>query len=682
MNERVSVLVWRRRAAHRVSLIVAIALMCVPGLGRAAQPPGLRVPAVLGDHMVLQAGLPVPVWGWAEAGAEITVSFAGQTAKATAGADGRWQVRLAAMPASAEGRELRIQSNRDAAPRVLADVLVGEVWVCSGQSNMQFGLGGANRGQEEIAAADYPRLRLFTVPNVTAPQPADDCAAGWRVCSPESAGGFSAVGYFFGRHLHRQLDVPVGLINTSWGGTVAEAWTSGPALRAELPEFAPDLDKLAVRNEETEKAMARYEEAMAAYNAALAELYAREDDPAPAAARHAGLDVDDTAWKTMNVPANWETSPDFPDLDGIVWFRKTIELPAAWAGKDVILKPGPIDEVDQTWFNGERVGGRGNMRRHETQFWNVPREYPVPGRLVRAGRNVVAVRAMDAVGQGGLWGGAPDSMVAVLADGSDATRIPLAGAWRCQAEYVLPRRPAAPNNPNYPSVLFNGMINPLIPYAVRGAIWYQGESNAGRAAQYRTLLPTLITDWRTRWDSGEFPFLIVQLANFMGRAATPQESAWAELREAQAMTVSALPKVGLAVAIDIGEANDIHPRNKQDVGLRLGLAAQALAYNQDIEYSGPVFAEMKVEAGKALLRFTHAEGGLVAKDGAPTGFAIAGADRKFVWAKAEIRGDSMAVWADEVPEPVAVRYAWADNPACNLYNQAGLPMIPFRTDRP
>jgi sialate O-acetylesterase len=287
---------------------------------------------------------------------------------------------------------------------------------------------------------------------------------------------------------------------------------------------------------------------------------------------------------------------------------------------------------------------------------------------------------MDAVGQGGLWGAPAETMFVELADGSDPVRVSLAGEWRCRAELVLPRRPSDPSSPNRPSVLFNAMIHPLIPFALRGAIWYQGESNAGRAFQYRSLLPALITDWRTRWDGGDFPFLIVQLANFMDRVTDPQESAWAGLREAQAMTTAALPNVGLAVAIDIGEAKDIHPRNKQDVGNRLGLAAQAIAYGRKVAYSGPVFDGMTIEDGEAVLRFAHTDGGLTARDGPLTGFAIAAADRTFVWAEAEIRGDTVVVRADAVGEPAAVRYAWANNPACNLYNGAGLPAVPFRRD--
>jgi sialate O-acetylesterase len=630
--------------------------------------------------MVIQQGIPAPIWGWAAPGEQVTVRFAGQVKQTEADKDGRWEVRLDSMPAHPEwpGRIMRIEG-KDSRLTV-HDVLIGEVWVCSGQSNMQFGVISSNNGAEEVAQAKYPQIRLFTVPDVTAPAPVDDCAGQWAVCSPETVAGFSAVAYFFGRDLHQALKVPVGLINTSWGGTVAEAWTSAPALRAKLPEFNAELDKLAGPAADYDRALTEFRQKMADFNAAVLKLYDLEED-LTVAARYAAPGLDDHAWKTMDVPGNWEAK-GLPDLDGIVVFRRTLQVPAAWAGKDLILRPGPVDEVETTWFNGEQVGARGRSRTRETQYWNQPREYRVPGRLVQAGANVVTIRVTDTTGAGGLWGAPADTMYAALAGGSDPTHLSLAGDWRYLVEYALPPRPGDPTNPNRPSVLFNAMISPLIPFGIRGAIWYQGESNAGRPAQYRTLLPAMIVDWRTRWGEGDFPFLIVQLANFMARNTEPEESQWAELREAQALTAERLPRTGLALAIDIGDAGDIHPRNKQEVGRRLALAAEAIAYGRKMAYSGPVYQAMRIEGSKVVLSFTHTEGGLVAKDGPLTGFALCGEDHKYVWAQAEIRGDEVVVWCDQIAKPVAVRYAWANNPACNLYNGAGLPAVPFRTDQP
>lgn len=646
------------------------------GLATAAHA-AVTVPVIIGEHMVLQQGQPVPIWGTAAPGEKVTVRFAGQEQTTVAGANGQWKIQLRRLKASSQPRALTITGADTAHPLTYNDVLVGEVWVCSGQSNMAWGVSGSNNAAQEIAGATFPAIRLFTVGGNVAPVPLRDCSGAWAVCSPATVGGFSAVGYYFGRELHHDRQVPIGLINTSWGGTVAEAWTSGPALRARLPEFIPALDQLG--SESGEAAKARYQQTMAEYNGAREKLYALEADLAAAAGR-AQPDLNDIGWKTMSAPGAWE-GQGLPGLDGMVWFRKTIDLPAAWAGKDLVLRPGPIDEVDVTWFNGEQVGSRGNIRNHDVQFWNVPRDYRVPGRLVNAGRNVVAIRVIDAMGAGGLAGASANEMYAAPVDDAAAPHVSLAGEWRYDVELALPTMPVQPNNPNQPSVLFNGMVNPLVPFGIRGAIWYQGESNADRPDQYRRLLPALIGDWRAHWQS-DFPFLVVQLANYMARSDAPQESSWAALREAQALTARRTPKVGLALAIDIGEAGDIHPRNKQDVGKRLALAARKIAYGEHIEESGPVFDKMSVKNGQAILKFRHTGGGLVTQGDKLVGFSICGADGKYVFADARIDGNQVVVSSSAVPNPVRVRYAWADNPAATLYNGAGLPAVPFRTDAP
>ncbi|HEY3331511.1 MAG TPA: sialate O-acetylesterase [Capsulimonadaceae bacterium] len=603
------------------------------------------------------------------------MTIAGQTKQAVADSGGHWLVRLDPMKAARGqvGQTLTIAGTNSIA---VQDVLVGETWICSGQSNMQFAVSGAINSKDEISSATLPTIRLFTVPNRTASAPKDDCEAKWVVCSPETVPNFSAVGYFFGRHINRALNVPVGLINTSWGGTIAEAWVSADALRKNLPEFIPAIEQAASPASSYFDALAAYKEKMVAFDASREKFFKAEEDVA-GATKTASPDFDDTAWKTMTVPGNWEIR-GLPDLDGIVWFRKTINVPAAWAGKDLILRPGPIDEVDVTWFNGVKVGARGSSRTHDVQYWNQAREYRVPGNLVRAGKNIVAIRVSDSAGQGGLWGAPAETMFVQLADGTDKVNLPLSGEWRYSVELTLPAAPSNPESPNRPTVLFNAMINPLIPYAVRGAIWYQGESNAGRAVQYQTLLPTLIQDWRTRFG-GDFSFHIVQLANFMDRSDTPRESAWAELREAQTLTTTKLPNVGLALAIDIGEAKDIHPKNKQEVGRRLGLAAEAITYKRKVAYSGPVFKNMRIADGKAELTFSHTDGGLKISGDTLKGFAICGPDKKYVWAQAQIVGDKVIVSAPNIPQPASVRYAWGDNPECTLVNGAGLPAVPFRT---
>jgi sialate O-acetylesterase len=645
-------------------------------LGAAAMA-AVTLPHVFSDHMVLQQGQPIPVWGTAAPGERVLVTLGKAKRQTKADTQGRWRVALPALRAARKqpGLTLTVAGTNTL---TCSDVLIGEVWVCSGQSNMQWPTSATVNAEKELAGANFPQVRLFTVPNITAAAPKDDCGGNWLVCTPETAAGFSAVGFYFGRYLHQQLKVPVGLINTSWGGTICEAWTSADALRAKLPEFNAQLDALANPSMTLQQAMAAYEKKLAERQEAVKAFYDLEDDLA-GAAKTAAAGFDDSAWKTMALPGNWETK-GLRDLDGVVWFRRTLTLPASWAGKEIILRPGPIDDVDNTWFNGTLVGGKGRERTGETAFWNIPREYRVPGNLVKAGANTLAIRVFDIAGAGGLWGAPADTMYAELADGSEKTRVALAGDWKYSVAYTLPNPPPNPAGPNYPSVLYNAMIAPLIPYPIRGAIWYQGESNAGRALQYRTLLPTMIADWRARWGVGEFPFLIVQLANFMARSSTPAESAWAELREAQALTVTALPNVGLATAIDIGEANDIHPRNKQDVGLRLGLAARAIAYKQQVPFSGPTFKAMTVKNGEAILTFDHTDDGLLVMGDGLKGFAIAGPDGKFVWAQARLAGNTVILRADGVKKPTAVRYAWGDNPDASLYNGAGLPAVPFRTD--
>ncbi len=647
-------------------IALSLALQVLPFTWAAPEPaPATRLNGLFTDNMVLQRDLKVPIWGWAQPGQTVSVSMNGRSATTRANAEGKWQVRLG--PFSAGGPfTLTVQGEEIV---TLTNVLVGDVWICSGQSNMEMGIGAIN-APEDIAQANYPHIRLYTVPKKVALQAETNVMSAWQVCTPETVaaggwGGFTAVGYFFGRDLHRELDVPIGLIHTSWGGTIAEAWTSAKALK-KMPDFAPAVEAI---------------EQMAGKDAPdlhqLIEAWYQKNDPGSAAVPGwADADFKDGEWQTMTLPTQWETA-GLAEFDGIVWFRKEFELPAAWAGKDAWLNLGPIDDRDTTYVNGVAVGGLDS--------WLDGRRYRVPGQLLKSGRNVIAVRVLDTGGSGGVYGKPSDLKLSLDGDNS-STPISLAGPWRYLASTPLAKTTSQPpgtasNNPNVVTVLYNGMIAPLVPFGIKGAIWYQGESNAGRGRQYRTLLPTMITDWRSRFGVGKFPFFIVQLANFMAPKPEPSESAWAEVREAQLMTAQKLPKTGLAVAIDIGEAKDIHPKNKQEVGRRLALSALAIAYGRDLEYAGPVYRSMKTKGNQVRLRFDHVGGGLVAKGGAPLqGFAIAGADNKFVWADAVIDGKNVVVSSPQIDKPVAVRYGWADNPVCNLYNQDGLPASPFRTD--
>ncbi|WPJ96475.1 sialate O-acetylesterase [Coraliomargarita algicola] len=639
----------------------------------------LKLPAIFGSHMVLQQEGKIPVWGWEDPGETITVSFAGESVETTADESGQWKLALPQMATSHQGQSMTIHSS--SGDRITyEDVLVGEVWICSGQSNMEWSVANSNNSAAEAASAHYPEIRYFDVKNELAYEPQEDLTGHWVVCSPDTVKRFSAVGYYFGRHLHSELDRPVGLISTNWGGTIAEAWTSKEALIENLPEFTSAIDALSELKLREKPLEAKFQQAWDTYKKSFPEMYALEADLA-AAKSWTTPELDDSQWATLNVPQNWEQA-GHKDLDGIVWLRKTIELPASWAGRDLALHTGPIDEVDVTWFNSEVVGQTGNLKKNIVEYWNQPRSYQVPGKLVKAGKNVIAIRVMDAQGQGGLWGGEPESMYIAPVDAAAGEQITLASEWKLKPQYVLPKKPRNPLSPNKPTVLYNQMIQPLIPFGIRGAIWYQGESNSGRPEQYRTLLPTMIADWRQRWGRGDFPFLVVQLANYRARDAQPVESKWAELREAQAITAAQDPNTGLAVTIDIGEANDIHPRNKQDVGHRLGLVAERIAYQRNVIANGPTFQQMKVEDDTAILSFDHATGGLVSKNSKIGGFALKADDGDFVWAQAEIHGSHIHLRAPGVNKPVAARYAWANNPEAPLYNQAGLPMVPFRTDAP
>lgn len=622
----------------------------------------VALPALFTDNMVLQRDQDIPVWGKATPGGAVSVAMNDMARETTAAPDSMWEVRL---PAMAAGGPYMLEIS-GATSQTFDNVMVGDVWVASGQSNMEWSVRNSNNAEAEIAAANYPNIRLYTIPRTVSLAPLEDIATtGWQPVTPETIPGFSAVAYSFGRKLQGELDVPIGLINTSWGGTLAEAWTSRAGLST-LDDFREEVANLEASN---------FEELADVYEAAR-----REWDEALRTmeqGHQAGWDVSDFTpqnWTSMTLPGLWDDA-DRPlsAYDGIVWYHRTFEVPSAWQNQDLTLYLGAIDDQDITWVNGVEVGSMSQ--------YNAPRVYTIPASAVQAGRNVIAVRVLD-TGGGGGFSGEPSEMRLEGPEG--ATSISLAGRWSYNASTSLQDlpegRPSPPARQHTPTVLFNAMISPLIPYAMRGAIWYQGESNAGRAYQYRDLFPAMITDWRNQWGQGDFPFFFVQLANFMQAQTDPNEqNPWPELREAQTMTLS-LPNTGMATIIDIGEADDIHPRNKQDVGLRLALNALHIAYDQDLVYSGPMYTNHERVDNTIVVTFDHIGGGLEAKGGALNGFTIAGEDQQFVWADARIEGNQIIVSSSRVAEPVAVRYAWANNPNATLYNAEGLPASPFRTD--
>ena len=653
------------------------------------------LPPIISNHMVLQKTAKARIWGKAAPGEEVSVTLDKLTAKATAGPDGKWALLLNLGESKPGPFELVVQGKNRIA---VADVVVGEVWVASGQSNMEFPIKGwasVIGADEEIAASANPMLRQFHVKIATSFEPLDKCVGEWTVAGPDTTANFTAVGYFFGKKLQKELQTPVGILSSNLGGTPAEAWTSREAL-ATVPEL----------KESGERQIAEYKaypENKAAFVAAFGKWIAanaRQDQPSPDAAAYAGTTVAPEGWVKIQLPGP-VAAPGLP-ASGVFWLRKEITVEANLAGKPLNLNLGMMEGFESVYWNGQLI--------QATTFNDLPgqnayRRCTIPPEWVKEGKAVVAVRVYAPVS-------APNFTNCY--DPHRAGPLWIGKEWLAKAERAFPAlseqqvasAPSAPlerRPPHYISgSLYGGMIAPIVPFAIRGAIWYQGESNAPRAWQYRTAFPLLIQDWRAQWKQGDFPFYFCQLANCGGKGAQPVEADWAELREAQAEALK-LPHTGQAVLIELGEANDGHPRNKQDVGDRLAVLALAKDYGKAIPFSGPVYQSLKIENGKARLSFAHVEGGLVAhpvpatyvrsslkNETAPLvrnspqseleGFAICGEDKKWVWADAKIEGDTVVVGSDKVPAPAAVRYGWAMNPTCNLYNKAGLPASPFRTD--
>jgi sialate O-acetylesterase len=617
------------------------------------------------DHAVLQREARVPVWGWTKPGATVTVKFAGQTRTAVAGKDGKWMVRLKPMPASAQPRELSVVTSAGNASVTIHDVLVGDVWLCAGQSNMEVGIKYCD-APNDIATANFPNIRLLTVAHGVGlkPQPTLECQ--WLPCSPQTVqqgswDGFSAVGFYFGRELHQELGIPIGLIQSAWGGTLAEAWTSAEAL-APMGDFNDSLASV--------RAMAQVEKNKK-YSQVYDEWFSAHEIGSREGWQNAGVNIPDS--KTVKMPQPFERI-GLGNFDGTAWFRHEFTLPDNWPNAEAKLALGSIDDEDTVWINGVEVGQTHNVDRD--------RNYPVPAAALKSGTNFLAIRVLDTGGGGGLL--APPGQMRLV---SGDENVDLDGDWQMKSTLPFSSRNAPPptrdsNNPNVVTYLFNGMIAPLLPFSIKGVIWYQGEANSDHAAQYRRLLPVMIQDWRNHFGEGDFPFYIVQLAAYQATNATPRNHPWAELREAQAMTAKNVPNSGLAVTIDVGDANSVHPKDKHTVGHRLALIAFAKTYGKKVEYSGPIYRSMKIKGDQALLKFDHADGGLVTKGDKLAGFAVAGADGKFVWADATINGSTVTASAPGISNPTAVRYAWDVNPICNLYNQAGLPAVPFRTDQP
>ncbi len=650
------------------NLFILIVLFSICSCTDSDRTEKFAVSSLFSDNMVIQADSPVNLWGTGSPKSKIRVMFRDQVKTGKINKDGTWKIVL--NPENYGGPDSLIVTANSARIN-FQNVMVGEVWVCSGQSNMEMPLisnwAKLNNAGEEVANAGYPDLRLFTVQKKLAFQPVDTVITeGWKTCNPESVKDFSATAYFFGREIHQQLGIPVGLIHTSWGGTVAEAWTSKNSL-IDFDDFSEAVRLISQQPVSMDSIRANFTRDMQKRALEIATL-------------DVGIEGKDTIFVSREVNTSDWISVDLPKMveetelgvfDGSSWFIKEVELSQAMAGSELTLCFGAPDDSDEAWINGVKVGG--------SRAWDVLRQYKIPDGVVKAGRNTIVIRIMDNQGGGGFMNEEKDFVIR----SSNGRKLFIAKGWKAKKGFDfrdVKTIPVSPFNPNQPTVLFNAMINPVIPYTIRGTIWYQGESNSGMAYQYRRLFQTMITDWRAEWGQGDFPFLFVQLANYLRQNELPGDDAWAELREAQAMALE-LPNTGMAVAIDIGDALDIHPGNKQDVGKRLALNALVKVYEQDIPFSGPMYKSITIKGEDVEISFDYVLDGLMTSDGGPLkGFSIAGADGKFVWAKAEIVEDKIIISSPEISEPVAVRYAWASNPDCNLVNSAGLPASPFRTD--
>ncbi|SHG62501.1 sialate O-acetylesterase [Flavobacterium defluvii] len=614
----------------------------------------VKMPLLFSDGMVLQRDKKIPVWGFADADEKIEVHFNKQIQKTTADKNGKWTLNLNSEKAGGPFELIIIGKNKI----TIKNVLVGEVWICSGQSNMEFQVSKTMNAEKEIANSDYPMIRHFGVAQDLSGKPKDDLKAGkWEVANKETVGNFTAVGYYFARKLYTELKIPIGIINTSWGGTNVETWTSREAFQ-KSDEFKNMIADVPVMNVDSISVL---------YAKRMKERVEKIQGTSIGTANEntfKELSFDDNSWGELNTPGIWENQP-LGDLDGIVWMRKTITLSAEDIKNKVTLSLAKIDDEDITYVNGIEVG-------KNTQY-DIKRVYEIPLNILKEGKNVIAVRVVDNGGGGGIYGEAQD--LKLTAGKKD---IPLDGKWKFKV--IVVKTSLSPNS--YPSLLYNAMVNPLVPYAIEGVLWYQGEANVWRANQYKKAFPLMITDWRTKFKQGDFPFYFVQLSTFDEFGGNSQKgSRWAELREAQSETLK-LPNTGMAVTTDIGNAKDIHPINKQDIGLRLAAVALNNIYGKKQVHSGPTYKSQEIKGSQIILTFDNIGSGLSTPNNDELkGFEIAGSDKVFHSAKAIIKDNKIIVSSDQVQNPVAVHYGWADDDTeINLFNKEKFPASPFRTD--
>ncbi|MGN6363804.1 sialate O-acetylesterase [Asticcacaulis taihuensis] len=613
------------------------------------------VSPIFGDNMVMQRGKINTIWGWSHAGDTIQVVIGDHSVTANTGKDGRWEARI--LPPETPGPwTMHIYGKSQT--REIQNVLIGDVWLAGGQSNMALPLKFAKDGDAEVLAADEPEIRYFTVSGHAAYHHKDLIEGSWKVLTPDTAASISAVGYYFARKLHEDIHAPIGLVIDAVGGTPAESWTSAQSL-APLGDFDPALAEL--------KRLA--DSGAPEYGNFVMHWYDRYDIGLKGNWKEANFD--DTAWKPITIPGGF-SELGVPDTPALVWFRKEINLPDPLPVAPSIIALGSIERMDTVYINGTEVGSSAWVEN--------PRRYFIPPAVLKPGRNVIAIRVLKTKPAGGFLS-KPDDLQLNIGDGA---HIPLAGVWKAQLS--VDARPPQPlpmayeNWPVMPAVLYEGMLAPIAPLTLRGVIWYQGEQNSGRGYQYRKILPVMIRDWRNLFQQADLPFYVAGLPAFQARQPNPTDDGWADLRESQALTVDSVPHTCLAVTIDTGEADNIHPKEKKPVGDRLAACALAGTYRRAVVASGPTLISVEDMSNALRLHFAHTDGGLVVKGDTLGEFSVAGEDGRWAWANAKIDGDTVMVSSPAVPHPVVVRYAWQSNPLATLFNGAGFPAAPFRTD--
>ena len=617
----------------------------------------IKLPKLISDGMVLQRNTTLKIWGWASTNETVNINFKGEIYTTVADTEGNWHVKIPAQKAGGS-YEMKIKGKNEI---TIHDILIGDVWICSGQSNMELMMDRVKyKYAAEIASANNSNIRQFTVPDKYnfINQEKDLVAGTWVNASAKNIREFSAVAYFFAKELYAKYKIPIGLINAALGGSPAEAWISEDAL-VKFPDYYQAIQKF--KNIELIKNIELN-------NSNVNSKWYKELNEADSGLKNNWRSelINDSDWKQMDVPGYWADT-ETGNINGSVWFRKKITITRAMAESPVKLELGRIVDADSVFINGQLIGA--------TSYQYPPRRYALLPGILKEGENNIAIRIINNSGRGGFVMDKPYELT------NTTDTINLSGNWKYKIGAVMNALPSQTTIRWQPAGLYNAMIAPLLDVAMKGVIWYQGESNADRPKDYVLLMQTLITDWRTKWNQGNFPFIYVQLPNFMEAQTTPQESTWAELRQQQLNTLS-VPNTAMVVAIDLGEWNDIHPQNKKDIGIRLALQAKKMAYKEKaIVASGPLYKSMKIQGNKIIIQFTNTGSGLMAKGNSELNhFAIAGKDKKFYWAKATINHSSVTVWNNSVIEPIVVRYAWANNPkSANLYNKEGLPASPFST---